>query len=218
VKSGDGTSKSAVVSRSLRKSVKIGTFKVNEEKYQSWKMKILQNDCDAEFDKHDLWRVRHSVCGEWKRVKEPYDVTRWNKHLRDCNDMKKKKIIKTPSLFSMGFIKVAKQAANTVPAVIESQKSSYIPCPGITEADDARVTKYLKRTGALGGGGRSLAVILKGIFKKLFTKLKLAKNKKMVVDTQMHEWRWRNDHENLRVYSTSCQKNVVAVLGYLPCL
>lgn len=24
----------------------------------------------------------------------------------------------------------------------------------------------------------------------------------------MHEWKWRNDHENLRVHSTSCQKKV----------
>jgi hypothetical protein len=205
VKSGDGTSKSAVASRSLRKSVKSGTFNINQEKYQNWKTKILQSDRDAEFDEHDLWKVRHSVCGEWKRVKEPYDATRWKKHLKDCEDMKKKKIFKTPSLFSMGFIKVAKQAG-TRAMVIEPPH--VVPCPGITEADDARVTKYLKRTGVLGGGGRSLAVISKERFKKLFSKLEFAKSKKTVVDIQMHEWKWRNDHENLRVYSTSCQKDV----------
>ena len=205
IKSGDGTSKSAVASRSLRKSVKSGTFNINQEKFRNWKTKILQSDHDAEFDKHDLWKVRHSVCGEWKRVKEPYDTTRWKKHLRDCEEMKKKKIVKTPSLFSMGFIKVAKQAGSMVK---ESQKSPHVPCPGITEADDARVTKYLKRTAALGGGGRSLAVISKEKFKKLFSKLKFAKSRKTVVDIQMHEWKWRNDHENLRVYSTSCQKTV----------
>ena len=207
VKPGDGTSKSAVASRSLRKSVKNGTFNINEEKFQNWRRKILEDDCDAEFDKHDLWRVRHSVCGEWKRVKEPYDATRWNKHLRDCKDMKKKKVLKTPSLFSMGFVKLAKQA-DTMVIDPEPQNLPYVPCPGITEADEARVIRYLKRTGALGGGGRSLAAISKEMFKKLFSKLKIAKNRKTVVDIQMHEWKWRNDHENLRVYSTSCQKNV----------
>lgn len=204
VKSGEGTSKSAVASRSLRKSVKSGTFIINQEKYRNWKTKILQSDHDAEFDEHDLWKIRHSVCGKWKRVKEPYDATRWKKHLRDCEDMKKKKIFKTPSLFSMGFVKVAKNART----MIEPRKLPNVPCPGITEADDARVTKYLKRTAALGGGGRSLAVISMERFKKLFSKLEFAKSKKTVVDVQKHEWKWRNDHENLRVFSTSCQKDV----------
>jgi hypothetical protein len=125
--------------------------------------------------------------------------------LRDCEEeMKKKKIVKTPSLFSMGWIKVAKRADTVV------KEPTQVPCPGITEADDARITKYLKRTGILGGGGRSLTVISKEKFKKLFTKLKFAKSRKTVVDIQMHEWKWRNDHGNLRVYSTSCQKNVPA--------
>ena len=61
VKSGDGTSKSAVASRSLRNSVKSGTFNINQEKFQNWKTKILQSDRDAEFDEHDLWKIRHSV-------------------------------------------------------------------------------------------------------------------------------------------------------------
>lgn len=93
--------------------------------------------------------------------------------------MKKKKIVKTPSLFSMGFFKVAKQAGTAV------KKAS---CPGITEADDSRVTKYLKRTGVLGGGGRSLAVISMERFKKLFSNLTFAKNKKTVVDTVTNKW------------------------------
>ena len=206
VKSGEGTSKSAVASRSLRKSVKSGTFSIKQEKFQNWRAKIVQSDHDAEFDERDIWKIRHSVCGEWKRVKEPYDTTRWKKHLKTCEEeMKKKKIrvVKTPSLFSMGFmrVKVAKQTIEPPPI--------HVPCPGITEVDDGRVTKYLTRTAALGGGGRSLAVISKERFSKLFSKLKLAKSRKTVVDVQMHEWKWRNDHENLRVYSTSCQKNVL---------
>ena len=202
-KSGEGTSKSAVASRLLRESVKKGSFIINEEKFQTWRSKILQSDPNSEFDAHDLWKVRHSVCGEWKRVKEPYDAARWNKHVKECEEeMKKKKIVKTPSLFSMGWFKVEKK--NTV----KIEPPSQVPCPGITEADDARITKYLKRTGVLGGGGRSLTVISNEKFGKTFTELKEAKSKKTVVDTQMHEWKWRNDHGNLRVYSTSCQKLV----------
>lgn len=75
VKSGEGTSKS-VASRSIQQSVKSGTFIINQERYRNWKTKILQSDRDAEFDEHDLWKIRHSVCGKWKKVKEPYDTTR----------------------------------------------------------------------------------------------------------------------------------------------
>ena len=53
VKSGEGTSKS-VASRSIRQSVKNGTFIINQERYRTWKTKILQSDRDAEFDEHDL--------------------------------------------------------------------------------------------------------------------------------------------------------------------
>ena len=186
VKSGEGTSKS-VASRSIRQSVKSGTFIINQERYRNWKTKILQSDRDREFDEHDLWKIRHSesVCGKWKKVKEPYNTTQWKtwKHLKDCEDMKEK-IFKIPSLFSMGFVKVAKKAQTMV---IEPQN---VPCLGI------RVTKYLKRTAALGGGGRSLAVISKERFKKKFSKLKLAKSKKTVVSIQIafNEWKWRRTY------------------------
>ena len=112
------------------------------------------------------------------------------------------KIVKTPSLFSMGFIKVAKRSHTMATELL------HIPCPGITKVDDARVIEYMKWTGVLGGGGRSLASISKEKFKKIFSKLKSVKNRKTVVDVQMHEWKWRNNHENLCVYSTLCQKNV----------
>ena len=90
----------------------------------------------------------------------------------------------------------------------EIKPQAEVPCPGITEADNPKVVQYLKRTGALGGGGRSLPAIAKGLFNKLFSKVTMEKNRQKVVDTQMHEWKWRNDHANLRVFSTSCQKKV----------
>ena len=74
-----------------------------------------------------------------------------------------------------------------------------VPCPGITVSDDPWVLQYLKRTGASGGGGRSLAVIAKQVYKKLFSQLSKKTNKKVVVDKQMQEWKWKNDHMNHRV-------------------
>ncbi|KAF8166954.1 hypothetical protein BJ912DRAFT_1149772 [Pholiota molesta] len=43
----------------------------------------------------------------------------------------------------------------------------------------------------------------------MFSKLKKKKDKKRVLDTQMAEWTWKNDHGNLRVFSVSCQQNVI---------
>ncbi|KAF8161505.1 hypothetical protein B0H34DRAFT_767050, partial [Crassisporium funariophilum] len=84
-----------------------------------------------------------------------------------------------------------------------------VPCPGVTVSDDPRVLQYLKRTGASGGGGRSLPVIAKQLFKRLFSQLSKEKNRKVVVDTQIQEWKWKNDHVNHRVYATHCQQRVI---------
>ena len=213
VKPGEGTSRSAIASCRLKESFRNGTAKLNETKYRNWEQKVLAGDSDAEFSiKGDCWKVRHSVCGAWKPMREPYSLKRWTEHLKDCKkrmDKKPMKILKTPTLFNLGFTKGAKKEDTVVePSRLEHLPT--VPCPGITEADNVRVKQYLKRTGALGGGGRSLAVIAKEKFKKLFSKLANAKNKKIVLDTQMHEWRWRNEHENFRVFSTTCQKKVPA--------
>lgn len=210
VKAGDGGSKSAVASRGLRQQVKSGKFKVDDEKYQRWKKKILEGDADATFDESNIQKVRHSICGTVVRVKEPYDSVRWREHLEKCESKSKgKKAYKTPSLFNMGFtIKTSAKKMDTADSG-EKLQVHEVPCPGITEADNPKVVRYLKRTGTLGGGARSLPVISKDLFKKLFSKLQKAGNKKKVVDAQMHEWKWRNDHENSRVYSTSCQKKVL---------
>jgi hypothetical protein len=79
------------------------------------------------------------------------------------------------------------------------------PCPGITEQDIDNVEGYLKRTGALGGGSRSVFTMEK--FRKGFSGLN-TKRKQEVLDTQQQEQKWRNDHANLRIFSTDCQKTV----------
>ena len=123
----------------------------------------------------------------------------------------------TPTLFQLGWAKVVakkKKLSNGNSDNNDSESDSEpdlkeVPCPGITVSDDPRVLQYLKHTGASGGGGRPLPVIAKALFKKLFSQLSKKKHRKNVVDTQMNEWKWKNDHENHRVYATSCQQKVV---------
>ena len=75
-------------------------------------------------------------------------------------------------------------------------------------SDTPHVLRYLKCTGASGGGGWSLPVISKQLFKKLFSQLTKKGNRKVVVNTQMQEWKWKNDDVNHRVYAITCQKTV----------
>ncbi|PPQ73524.1 hypothetical protein CVT25_012433 [Psilocybe cyanescens] len=54
VKAGEGTSKSAVTSHTLRQKLADGTFKINQAKYQKWKDKVLRTDPKAEFSEFTI--------------------------------------------------------------------------------------------------------------------------------------------------------------------
>ena len=145
-----------------------------------------------------------------RSVKEPFDLTHWHSHLKACNNKPRKKGAATQSLFAMGFTKAALKS-NTVTAAsrieIErsSEGSSTKPCPGVSELDDAESTPTSTERRYL-GGGRKIDVIVKELFKKTSSKLlKVRKEEVMVTQTTGH--RWKNDHQKLRVFSTSCQKN-----------
>jgi len=234
IKAGEGTSKSACHSRKRREKLQNGTFKVNDVRLEKWKRDVLELDEDAEFDPHDIRSIRHSGCSKFIKVKDAYNLTRWTDHVRKCakkkedqkkpkevyTDMKGKgrrgpaKIEKITSLLKMGFVKMQGKRKRSDLATESEQSSSdqpkltTIPCPGLTVVEDPRIAKYLKRTGAQGGGGRSLSNIAKQMFKRLFSSLSNKKHRQTVIDKQMHEWKWRNDHSNLRVHSTSCLKDV----------
>ena len=221
VKAGEGTSRSAVASRERRKKLFDGTFKMKESSYEKWKAKISATDKDAEFNENNIRRARHSLCGKFVTMKDPFDLARWKDHLKICNQKHEGKMNqKSPSLFQMGWLTKQKKAkgGNGEETVMEVKEESddknrpkrdTVPCPGITPSNDPRVKRYLKRTGTLGGGGRAIQVIAKELFGKLFSQLKNATNRQQAVDQQINEWKWRNDHANTRVFSFSCKKVVL---------
>ena len=214
IKAGEGTSRSAVHSRKQRAQVCDGMFKVNATRYESWQAKVLNVDPHAKFDENDCRRAWHSVCGRFYTMKEPYDFTRFKDHVEECS--RKTTVGRAQTLLGMGWATVTRKCKvvpdaddkELVDNELEDDKSPTVPCPGLTEVNDPRIRQYIKRTRTMGGGGRSLAVIAKEKFQRLFSKLRLDTNKKKVVDMQMHEWTWRNDHANFRVYATECEKRV----------
>ncbi|KAF4621774.1 hypothetical protein D9613_012142 [Agrocybe pediades] len=189
IRAGEGTSHSAVASRKLRDSVSQGSFQANERRMLTWKEKILEGDDAAQFDPDKVRRVRHSKCRKWIIVKEPYDTVRWKDHLKGCKIKGK-----LQSLFTMGFSKVAKTKETTIVEEVRPPPPTQpqVPCPGISDVDNPKISRYLRRTGALGDGSRSLPVIAKQLFKKLFSRIVNEDHRKQVLDTQMHEQiEWR---------------------------
>jgi len=91
----------------------------------------------------------------------------------------------------------------------DTEPKRSLPCPGVTKNDDAQITTYLGQTGAIGGGARSVTAIARERFRKLFSRLS-RKHKQEVLDTQMHEQTWQNDHDNNRVFSKTCLMKVLA--------
>ncbi|KAJ7039794.1 hypothetical protein C8F04DRAFT_949367, partial [Mycena alexandri] len=214
---GTGTSKSATAGRKDTDAYKSGTLTpqtADQKKLDRWKAKLVKDDVKVEFHPTDVLEAKHSVCGEYVRMDLPYQAAKWNLHMnklcpvlhqgkRKDGGKGRQSLKGVPSLF--GWIKPLGTAAPHKPR--RSQATE--PCPGLTAADSAHLPGYLQRTGAPGGGGRSVTVIAKEKFGKLFRRLG-SRKKKIVSDTQYHEHRWRNDHSNLRVFSTGCKKEVVS--------
>ncbi|KAJ6607189.1 hypothetical protein B0H10DRAFT_2228110 [Mycena sp. CBHHK59/15] len=199
-----GLSKAATWARQANEQVRNGTFVVDPGKYAEWKRKILAKDPQAEFFEGvtNIKNVRHSKCATVVKVKNPYDATRFNAHVeKDCPVKHQGAGMSTLPSFA-SFKPGDRPATSSREAPVRD-----VPCPGVTEDDIPNVQRYVRRTGATGGGSRSVFKIAMATFKKSFSAL-TGKHQKEVRDTQQHEQKWRNDHTHLRVFSTACEKTV----------
>ncbi|KAJ6556704.1 hypothetical protein B0H10DRAFT_2201541 [Mycena sp. CBHHK59/15] len=220
---GTGTSKSAASAQKTRDALKSGELTVataDKTRYAAWQETLRTGkkgngknaDPHVKFHPTDVKKARHSLCGTWVTMGEVYEAGRWNQHFKTaCTALHPGKKMKigdglggVPTLQSMGWMKGKSSSALRKPKLS-------VPCPGLTAATCPRLPVYLKRTGASGGGARSLTVIAKELFGRLarFSGLK-AKEQDVVADTQRHERQWINDHAKQRVFSTNCKKQVLA--------
>ncbi|KAF7970334.1 hypothetical protein HWV62_24362 [Athelia sp. TMB] len=197
-----GISRTATRERKQREQVKNNVFELDPVLFERWKADILEIDGEAEVDEIAAYWVRHSACGKTHRSKRPYDRSRFKKHVGvECKSLKHPiAAAGTPTLAK--FIAGAKEKSNAV------NKRVSRSCPGLSSEEDPRIATYLKRTAASGGGARSVSVIAKALFQKMFRKLGRAR-KEEVINTQLHELRWRNEHAIERVFSTDCFKTVM---------
>lgn len=202
-----GTSISAINSRKLRKAIASGTYVPKKKRVKSWKEKITNLDPGALFDKSNSRKILHSRCSTWILAKDTGDTTRFKQHVEDCHV---KPIPAHGTLMGMGWLKTTKNIETGSGRRSERRESGKnvtvkMPCRGVSDMDNLSVDRYLRRTGAGGGGGRSIHVISRERFKKEFRYLTRTQ-KEEVQAAQKAEWSWRNDSTDLRVYATNCER------------
>lgn len=102
VKPGTGASRSAKASRSLRESVKNGTFELDPMQWQTYleKLRKLDLHMEAEITQEKGCRVYHSLCSKWNVQQEPYNVANFKGHVASCRGPKALKSTKRGKLFT----------------------------------------------------------------------------------------------------------------------
>ncbi|KAF4569611.1 hypothetical protein EYR36_009408 [Pleurotus pulmonarius] len=221
-----GRSKAVVKSRrGLRKAAPM----VEEEKLTRWKNKLLEDDPKVRFLPDNPRRVQHSVCASIVTMKGMYDASRWNEHItKSCPGKPKTKKQKAAKAalethpIKSWFIPrtdASKVSPSLQPLAKKVQKKPTVPCPGVSELDHARIAIYLRRSGAMGGGARSLATLSMARFGKVFSELDNEEDRRTIVDEQEGEFKWRNDYNRQCVFSTECERMVEdrAPSRRLPC-
>ena len=194
-----GISRSATASRKLKEDMVTGKHVVDEGARTNFEHDCRIADSEAQFRyEQEKWKVFHSSCGKWQTMKEGYSSTRFRDHVNKCKATGSTNRFSTLS----GFL------SKVPPSKPKTKRNLVVhPCEGITERSDARVPKLIRRTGADGGGARSVTIIALELFKKMY--FQLSTRRKSIVDkTQMHEWTFRLDRTAIAVHSTSCEKSV----------
>ncbi len=204
-----GQSKSSIHARERRKALNDGTLTVDPHAREVWKSKIRKLDSLVEFDDKNPRSTRHSGCGEYIKMKDIGDTTRFKEHMKTCLSRKSRAAGETRSLLVCGFGKGDKaEVASYKPQDKEGEDlqkatSRTVPCPGLTEADDSRISSYLLRTSARSAGGRRITDIAQEQYGRYFRKLTV-EEKVAVEDMQQAGHTWMNDHRRRRVFAVKC--------------
>lgn len=191
------------------------------EKLEAFRAECFELDPLARFFDNDLRAVRCSKCGSVVRVKGGAGApnsTRFEEHRHSPQCRQKPPPKSRPDagthLLTSKFYKLTWKLTTLGSRLVSWSRSEpnletpLLPCPGNTEHEDQRIPGYLLRSGAGGGGARSLKIISQKRYRKPFSELSV-KQKEVVCDQQQAERRWINDHSSpnrLRVFAADCQK------------
>lgn len=166
---------------------------------EKWKQAIRDLDPRAEFKKDSTVQVRCGQCGNWYSMSTPFTTTPHDRHL-------KTKCVGKGDKSLLGMLQDGSWKSKSDTSSIVERKE---PCPGLAELQDARIPAYCNRTGALGGGSRSVTKLAQEKFgPDTVFRLLSEDDKQTIRDDQRADHKWRILHREHRVFSTSCEGKV----------
>jgi hypothetical protein len=203
-----GISKSSVASRKLNAQVGAGGFVPNPKRLATFKAKIQELDARAEFDNKDVRSVRHSKCGEFKQMREPYHIGWFKTHVSRCKGPKVSAKLSGGGMPTIETMLKGKWMQK--PVIVHPNPKPL--CPGLTDENDKRISTYLTRTASAGGGASSRSKLLSVHFPDVSELSKLDDDQKIqLYALERSQWIWRNEADLGKIYAKSCLQ--VARLG-----
>jgi hypothetical protein len=212
---GTNLSKQAVSKNKANECVLNGTFVHNPKRWEGYKKKLAELDPNFEVseDPRLVRKVKHSVCGGWFVMAAPYDKERFKKHITSCSyssgcgGMKSLerfgvRVLSTSTLSSS----LPSSSSSPSPA---SSTTSLLPCPGLTQKDDASISQYLSRTSVASAGGEDLLSVARSLFSDEFKNLSLER-KELVRLKQKHTHTWSVHHLMKTIHAIGkapCEEN-----------
>ena len=196
--SGAKASSSWAYQKALNTEAQGSEFTPNDTRLSKFQAKIILDDPHAEFDLNDLRKVRCSHCATWITMRTLYEVRRWTEHRNS---------LKCQSRQQKGLVNKSIRNFFSSPAGASLSNIRKYPCPGLTREQNPRVSHYLKRSLAAGGGAPSrtnIAEVLFGV-DAVYALLPDAQ-KKMVVRREELLFQWKNSRAVGAVFSSKCQK------------
>ena len=215
---GKELSRSAKATRKLRKEMKSGELVVDEQKRDAYEKRCMEVDANARFRYQKKWEVLHSKCKKWFAMSEPYNTTRFRRHVSDCRSKGQNGLIddyfKRQDKGEEGIaVKATKPGArkHIVVGGHRLKTSPGIPAPklqvccGIGKEHHDRIPIYLSRALTNGAGSRSESAITTMLFGNNIKYSQLdEKSRNDVLAMQVKLRSWTICRELQVVYSTKC--------------
>ena len=123
------------------------------------------------------WKVCHSKCGKELTMKEAYNTTAFCRHVEICATKfvcQCKAIAGQQTLMDM-----FKKVNECIGPNGGGRQRVATPCDGLDETSDMRIGTYITRTGAHGGGARSIHFTSQLLYNKEYHNLTSAEKKKV---------------------------------------
>jgi hypothetical protein len=117
----------------------------------------------------------------------------------------------TPSIERFGFLVKSSELRHSRPICkgVETPQMIEVLCPGLRGSDDFRITRYLQRSAALGGGAPPRYTLCARLFGKSVHLGLLDEDERVeLMREERASWLWENSHGTLSMFSRQCLKMV----------